>query len=67
MRTHNDVLDAYCFGVHDDRVGEEVCIWIKLKPGSTTTKEDITKFCEGKIAFFKIPKHIKFVETFPIR
>ena len=66
MRTHPQVLDAYCFGVNDDRVGEEVCIWIKLRPDAKLTQEDITKFCDGKIAFFKIPKHIKFVENFPI-
>lgn len=61
------MYDAYCFGVSDERVSEEVCVWIKLKPGKQTTKEEIIKFCEGKIAFFKIPKHIKFVDSFPIR
>lgn len=66
FRTHESILDAYCFGVSDERVGEEVCIWIKLKPNAKVSKDDLTKFCDGKIAFFKIPKHIKFVENFPI-
>jgi fatty-acyl-CoA synthase len=51
----------------DERVGEEVCLWIKLKPGTqNVTKESIIEFCQGKIAYFKIPKHIKFVDSFPI-
>ena len=67
LRSHNDILDVYCFSVSDERVGEELCAWIKLKPNIKLTKEDVTKYCEGNIAFFKIPKHIKFVEAFPIR
>ena len=59
-------MDCYCFSISDKRVDEEVCVWIKLRPGSQLTKEDVLKFCEGKIAFFKVPKHIKFVDAFPI-
>lgn len=66
MRSHDDVMDCYCFSISDKRVDEEVCVWIKLRPGSQLTKEDVLKFCEGKIAFFKVPKHIKFVDAFPI-
>jgi len=66
MRTHDEVMDCYCFGLTDKRVGEEVCVWIKVVPGSSLTKNCIVKYCEGKIAHFKVPKHIKFVETFPI-
>ena len=55
------MLDCYCFGYPDERTGEEVCVWIKLKPTAVNvTKESITKFCENKIAYFKVPKHIKF-------
>jgi fatty-acyl-CoA synthase len=66
MRTNDNVLDAYCFGLKDERVGEEVCLWIKLKPNCELTESDVLKFCTGKIAFFKIPKHIRFVQSFPI-
>lgn len=66
MRTHPDVLDCYCFSVSDKRVDEEVCVWIKLTPDAKTIKQDILDYCQGKIAFFKIPKHIKFVDSFPI-
>ena len=50
-------------------MGEEVAIWIKLKPSVDKTKineEEIRKFCKGNIAQFKIPKYIRFVENFPI-
>ena len=60
-------MDAYCFGVEDERMGEEVCIWIKLQPDAMhVTEEDIKKFCKDRIAFFKIPKYVKFVQGFPI-
>jgi fatty-acyl-CoA synthase len=68
MRTHPDILDCYAFGLPDERVGEEVAIWIKLKPNTQNkvTNESILEFCKGKIAFFKTPKYIKFVDAFPI-
>ena len=50
-------------------MGEEVAIWIKLKPNVDKTKineEEMRKFCKGNIAQFKIPKYIRFVENFPI-
>jgi fatty-acyl-CoA synthase len=53
-------------GVPDDRVGEELCVWIKLKAGESMTDAEVKEFCKGKIAYFKIPRYIKFVSTFPI-
>ena len=52
----------------DERVGEEVCLWVKLRPESTgkLSAESVKKFCEGKIAYYKIPKHVRFVDSFPI-
>ena len=66
IRTNDQVFDAYCFGVPDKRIGEEVCLFVKLKPNSTLTKEQLIEYCNGKIAYFKIPKHVKFVDSFPI-
>jgi fatty-acyl-CoA synthase len=53
-------------GVPDRKYGEEVCAWIKLHPHEGTTKEEIREFCRGKIAHFKIPRYVKFVEQFPM-
>ena len=62
---HEDILDVQVFGVPDERFGEEVCAWIQLKrPGMTA--EDVKAFCKGQIAHFKIPKHISFVDEFPM-
>jgi fatty-acyl-CoA synthase len=66
MRTNEKVFDCYVVGVPDERVGEELCIWIKLKPSQTMTEEEVREFCKGKIAYFKIPRYVKFVESFPI-
>ena len=50
----------------DDRFGEELCAWISLRPGTSATEEDIRAFCRGRITHFKIPRYVRFVETFPM-
>ena len=66
LRTNEKVFDCYVVGVPDKRVGEEICAWIKLKSGETMSEEEAKNFCKGNIAYFKIPKYIKFVDSFPI-
>ena len=62
---HPSVAEAQVFSIPDERYGEEVCTWIKLKPNAPAcTVNDITKFLSDKLAFFKIPKHIRFVDKF---
>ena len=62
---HPSVAEAQVFSIPDQRYGEEVCAWIKLKPDASTCRsEDITAFLTDKLAFFKIPKHIRFVDKF---
>lgn len=53
-------------GVPDEKFGEQVCAWIQLKIGSTITEEEIKEYCRGKIAYYKIPKYILFVDEFPM-
>ncbi len=53
-------------GVPDAKYGEEICAWIKLHEGETASEEEVKSFCEGKIAYFKIPKYILFVDEFPM-
>ena len=53
-------------GVPDPKFQEEICAWIKVKPGCQLTKEDVLAYLKPKISHFKIPKYIKFVEKFPI-
>jgi fatty-acyl-CoA synthase len=62
---HPSVAEAQVFSIPDERHGEEVCAWIKLKPNAPQCQpEDIQKFLANKLAFFKIPKHIRFVNQF---
>jgi fatty-acyl-CoA synthase len=66
LYAHPKIEDVQVIGVPDPKYGEEVCAWIKLRPGQYTSPEDIRAFCRGKIAHFKIPRYIKFVEAFPM-
>ncbi|MHA1599818.1 MAG: AMP-binding protein [Alphaproteobacteria bacterium] len=64
--TNPKIEDVQVIGVPDPKYGEEVCAWIKLRPGETATEAEVREFCKGKIAHFKIPRYIKFVEAFPM-
>jgi fatty-acyl-CoA synthase len=64
--THPKVAEVAVFGVPDEFFGEQVAAWIQLHPGETDTGDDIREFCRGKIAHFKIPHYIWFVEEFPM-
>jgi fatty-acyl-CoA synthase len=62
---HPSVAEAQVFSIPDQRYGEEVCAWIKLKVDATRCQpDDITKFLLDRLAFFKIPKHIRIVDKF---
>ncbi len=63
---HPDVQDVAVFGVADPRYGEEVCAWIRPRPGSDLTPEAVRAFCIGRIAHQKVPRYVEFVETFPM-
>ena len=62
---HPKVQAVQVFGVPDPRHGEAVAAFIVLKPGQSAGPEEIRAFCQGQIAHFKIPQHIRFVPDFP--
>jgi fatty-acyl-CoA synthase len=66
LYSHPKVEEVQVIGVPDPKYGEEVAAWIKLKAGQPATAEEIRKFCQDHIAHYKIPRHIKFVESFPM-
>jgi fatty-acyl-CoA synthase len=63
---HPKIADVYIYGVPDERVGEEVAAAIRLKPNETLALDELRAFCEGRIAKFKIPRHLRFVTEFPM-
>ena len=63
---HPKVKDVQVIGVPDERYGEELCAWLKLQDGVTATADEIRSFCRGQISHYKIPRYIKFVESFPM-
>jgi fatty-acyl-CoA synthase len=66
LHTHPKIADVYVVGLPDERLGETVCAWIRLKPGETASQEEIRDFCRGTIAYFKVPQYIRFVDSFPM-
>ena len=66
LYTHPNIVDVQVIGVPDVRYGEQVMAWVQLRDGADTTGEDIKEFCRGSIAHYKVPRYIKFTDTFPM-
>jgi fatty-acyl-CoA synthase len=62
---HPDIRDVQVFGVPDAKYGEELCAWIVPKAGAALDEERVWKFCQDRIAHYKIPRYLRFVESFP--
>ena len=65
LYTHPKVGEVQVIGIPDARLGEIVVAWVRLKPGVEATEEEIRQFCEGQIAYYKIPAYVRFVTEFP--
>ena len=62
---HPAILDIAVIGVPDRKYGEEICACIRLRDGSRATEEDIREFCRGQIAHYKVPRYVRFLDSFP--
>ncbi|GAA3526837.1 AMP-binding protein [Amycolatopsis ultiminotia] len=67
LHTHPDIVDAQVVGVPDDRYGEELCAWVKLRDGAEQmTAESLRAFATDKLAHYKIPRYLLVVDEFPM-
>jgi fatty-acyl-CoA synthase len=67
LYTHPDVVDAQVIGVPDERYGEELMVWVRLREGAEPlTAESLRRFCSGKLAHYKVPRYVKVVDGFPM-
>ena len=66
LYTHPDVVDVQVIGVPDARYGEELCAWVRLREGASADEESIREFCRGRLAHFKVPRYVMFVDEFPM-
>ncbi|HJV25725.1 MAG TPA: AMP-binding protein [Aromatoleum sp.] len=63
---HPKILDVQVVGIPDQKYGEELCAWVIVREGQTLTEAEVRDFCQGQIAHYKIPRYIRFVDSFPM-
>jgi fatty-acyl-CoA synthase len=66
LHTHPKIAEVQVVGVPDLKLGEAVAAWVRLRAGETATEDEVREFCRGRIAHFKVPHYIRFVESFPM-
>src|ERR1019366_423848 len=66
LYAHTAIADVQVIGIPDDRLGEIVVAWIRLKAGVTADEEEIRAFCRARLAYYKVPEHLRFVDAYPM-
>jgi fatty-acyl-CoA synthase len=66
LYSHSKIKDVQVIGVPDEHYGEEVMAWVLLKDGIETDGSELSAYCQGKIAHYKIPRYWRFTDSFPM-
>jgi fatty-acyl-CoA synthase len=66
LYTHPDIVDAQVIGVPDEKYGEELMAWVRLRAGAALDAESLGAFCSGKLAHYKVPRYVHVVDEFPM-
>jgi len=66
LYTHPKIDEVQVVGIPHERLGEVPVAWVRLATGAEATEEEIREFCQGQIAYYKIPAYVRFVTEFPI-
>ena len=66
LYTHPDIVDVQVIGVPDQKYGEEMVAWVRLREGASMTHDDLAAYCAGRIGHFKIPRYIHVTDDFPM-
>jgi fatty-acyl-CoA synthase len=66
LHEHGAIAQAQVFGIPDEKFGEEVAVWLKLKQGQSVDQEQIVTWLKERIAHFKVPHYVRIVDDFPM-
>jgi fatty-acyl-CoA synthase len=66
LYTHEGVADVSVIGVPDAKYGEELCAWVIARPAADLDEDAVREFCRGRLAHYKVPRYVMFVDEFPM-